>query len=41
MKRVSPFLVLGVLAALAASGLALWQSEGAVIWLQGMVAYCF
>lgn len=41
MRRVSPLIVLGVLAALAASGIALWQSEGAVIWLQGMVAYCF
>jgi hypothetical protein len=40
MRRVSPLLVLGILAALAATGLTLWRSEGAVIWLQGMVAYC-
>lgn len=41
MKRVSPLIVLGVFAALATAGLLLWRSEGAVIWLQGVVAYCF
>lgn len=41
MRRVSPVIVLCVFAVLAATGLLLWRSEGAVIWLQGVVAYCF
>lgn len=41
MRRVSPLVVLGVFALLAATGVLLWRSEGAVIWLQGIVAYCF
>jgi hypothetical protein len=37
MKRLLP-LVLAL--PLIAAGVVLWQSQGAMIWLQGIVAYC-
>jgi len=37
MKRWLPVLIA---LPLIAAGLALWRSQGAMIWLQGTIAYC-
>jgi len=40
MKRPHPLLLLAILAPLLLAGFALWRSDGAVVWLQGIMAYC-
>jgi hypothetical protein len=41
MRLLSPFLPIAASLPFIAAGLWLWRDQGALVWLSGVIAYCF